>query len=94
MFANFIAMNRLSKFSIFVLPLYIMMGISAGLLSGAPVAAVGIGLVVVYNLISSSIILVGFRGSIIKCCAFSFVNIMWNTAMFLSLGAPLLALAA
>lgn len=93
MFANFIAMHRLSTFSIFVLPIYIMMGIGAAFFSNAPIAVVGIVLVIAYNVIISSIILTGFRGSIAKCCTFSFVNIIWNLFMFLSLGAPLLALA-
>ncbi len=94
MLANFIAMKRLSKFSVFVLPLYIAMGAGAGLLSGAPIVAVGIGLVIAYNIVISGIILAGFRGSIIKCCTFSFANIMWNAIIFSALGMPLLALAA
>lgn len=93
MLANFIAMKRLSKFSLFVLPLYMLMGVSAGLLSSVPIIPLGIGLVVAYNIAINGIILTCFRGSIFKCTIFSATNIFWNFVMFSALAGPLLSLA-
>lgn len=92
MLANFIAMKRLSKFSLFVLPLYVLMGISAALLSSIPIIPLGIGLVIAYNIAINAIILTCFRGSTFKCTIFSATNIFWNFAIFSALAGPLLSL--
>lgn len=79
---NFLFMQRITLFTLLVLPAYAGIGILSAFFSVEHITSVGILFSVVYNLIVSLLIFSFFQGKLMKCAVFSMVNIMWNVVVF------------
>ncbi|MBI2146972.1 hypothetical protein HYU19_00665 [Candidatus Woesearchaeota archaeon] len=87
---NFFFLGRMTMFTLLVLPAYGLIGLLAPLVTAANVTMAGIFFSIAYNSLVSIAILSFFRGSMLKCLAFSSTNIVFNVLAFTYL-APFMA---
>ncbi len=84
-----------ARFSYFVpvtTSAYVLIGLFAGSFSGAGITAVGIGATIIYNLVTSFIIVAFMGGHIGKCLRFGLSNLALNFVLFTTVAPWLLAM--
>jgi hypothetical protein len=78
----FYACGRISVFVFAYAPLYSIIGATAGMFSSYPILVVGMTYCVIYNLISSTILIVFLGGKVHRAFIFTLINTCWNLIIF------------
>ena len=85
MLIDYVFSMRFSYFVLVTTSTYALIGYTASFFSGVSITIVGMGMVVVYNLITSFIIVNFMGGHISKCLRFGITNLAFNFALFWSI---------
>ncbi len=94
MISDYIFSGRLSYFSIVTVPTYALIGVVAGMLSGTGIVALGVGMVLFYNLFTSVLIFGFLGGDLDKCVRFGISALIFNLIIFSSFAGTLLSIMA
>lgn len=94
MFMDYIFSMRFSYFVLVTTTTYALIGYAAAFFAEYSITTVGVVMVVVYNIITSFIIISFMGGHIDKCARFAITNLLWNIALFWSVAPAMLKIMA
>ncbi len=91
---NYAGYKRVSSFSIVVIPLYMLIGLTAFYFRSFDIAQLGVFYAIMYNLLMAPLIVSYMGAKTSKCLWFASTNILFNYIVFAKIGPILLNIMA